>query len=740
MDVFDVYAKLSLKSEDYDKGLEEAKNKTAGFANALSNALGGAVSVVGTATIAAVTAVGTAVGSIVTQAVKSYADYEQLAGGVETLFKNSADTVKGYAEQSFQTAGISANQYMETVTSFSASLIQSLGGDTSQAAEVANMAIIDMADNANKMGTAIESIQFAYQGFAKQNYTMLDNLKLGYGGTKEEMERLLEDAEKLTGIKYDITNLSDVYNAIHAIQVELGIAGTTAQEAATTISGSWNMVKASWQDLLTSIAGGGQEMTIAIDNLVASAETFVTNLVPVIQQSLLGVANLIAGIAPIIATAIPELINTLVPIFLDAVMVIVQTLVSSLPTILTTVIDSITGILPNLVAVFMSIFDTLLTTLLPAITNLAIQLVLALAQSITDNAAQVMTSIVTLIEYIVQVFLNNLPEIITVGLQLILAIVDGLLTNMHQITDAVMTIVSTAIQVILENLPEFLDLGVQILGHIALGIVMAIPMLLVSIGKVLGIVDDAKDKVKDGTNDMNSLVNGTEKHVSNSTMQINSMMSDAKNNLQDTSNYMNDLTYQSRDNARQISEDIVDVAKETKLSVDRFITSGVMHTLNLGLDKANEFIKEFEQIIKRAIDLIKDLGNTVAMPRIDASNVLDGCSSIVDAVQDAINSLSSLNGMSASASVNFGGGHAAGGWMTAGTSYLVGELGPELVTPTKSGYVHTAEETASMLNGGNSGQSYVININGDVYDDARSMKQKFRNAMIDVLQEQMLYG
>ncbi len=190
--------------------------------------------------------------SVGKQALDSYADYEQLVGGVETLFKDNASTVENYANNAYKTAGLSANDYMETITGFSASLLQSLNGDTAKVAEVGNMAVTDMADNANKMGTDMSLIQNAYQGFAKQNYTMLDNLKLGYGGTKEEMQRLLSDAQKITGIKYDINNLNDVYQAIHAIQGKLDITGTTAKEANTTIQGSVSAMKSAWTNLLTS--------------------------------------------------------------------------------------------------------------------------------------------------------------------------------------------------------------------------------------------------------------------------------------------------------------------------------------------------------------------------------------------------------------------------------------------------------------------------------------------------------
>ena len=234
-------------------------------------------------------------------AVESYAEYEQLAGGVETLFKDSADVLMGYADKAYQTAGLSANDYMETVTSFSASLLQSLGGDTAAAADYADQAIIDMSDNANKMGTSIEMIQNAYQGFAKQNYTMLDNLKLGYGGTKEEMQRLLDDAEKISGIKYDISSFADITQAIHVIQTELDITGTTALEASSTIQGSASAMKASWKNLMVGLADENANFDLLLENFIASVGTFAQNLIPRIKVALGGVINLIKELVPEIA-------------------------------------------------------------------------------------------------------------------------------------------------------------------------------------------------------------------------------------------------------------------------------------------------------------------------------------------------------------------------------------------------------------------------------------------------------
>lgn len=286
--------------------------------NSISGHFGGLTKTV-LKTTAAITAAFTALSvTITTMAVNAYADYEQLTGGIETMFKNSAEKVKGYAEDAFYTAGVDANRYMELVTSFSASLISSLKNDTEQAAEVANMALIDMSDNVAKLGSTMESIQTAYQGFSKQQYQLLDNLKLGYFGTKTEMERLLKDAEAYSGVKYDINNLADVYKAIHAIQEKLGITGTTAKEAEKTISGAANMVKASWKNVLTAIAGGG-DMDKAIKNFTFSVSKYFKNLVPVVKRALSGVGGLIAQVAPQMIETLASSLVQAIPYLIEAV-------------------------------------------------------------------------------------------------------------------------------------------------------------------------------------------------------------------------------------------------------------------------------------------------------------------------------------------------------------------------------------------------------------------------------------
>lgn len=371
MNVFDLAATLTLDTSEYSSALKNAEQQTSEIAQSaeqkasgLGSKVGGFLKVGAAAGVAAVTAAAAAVGSLVRQSVDSYAEYEQLVGGVETLFKDSADTVQQYAANAYQTAGLSANEYMETVTSFSASLLQSLGGDTAEAAKIADMAIIDMSDNANKMGSDMTSIQMAYQGFAKQNYTMLDNLKLGYGGTKQEMERLIDDANKLReaqGLAADLTidSYADVVEAIHTVQTEIGITGTTAKEASTTIQGSIGQMKSAWQNLLTGLADPNADLSKLFDNLVDSASTVVDNLLPVVEQALVSIGDLIATGIPKLFERLPEILTTVVPALISAAISLVAQLVAALPEIMAGLIEAIPTILASIMEAFGPLVESL---------------------------------------------------------------------------------------------------------------------------------------------------------------------------------------------------------------------------------------------------------------------------------------------------------------------------------------------------------------------------------------------
>lgn len=362
---------------------EDVEKKTSGLSEKLKSGLGKAGSVAAGVATAAATAAVSAMSTIGTESVKAFAAYEQNIGGVETLFKDSADKVIKNAERAYKTAGVSANEYMAGVTSFSASLLQSLGGDTEKAAEVADTAFRDMSDNANKFGTDMQSIQNAYQGFAKQNYTMLDNLKLGYGGTKTEMERLLADAEKISGVHYDISNLSDVYGAIHVIQEEMGVTGTTAEEAEKTISGSFNSMKASASNLLVAIASG-EGVDTALQEFLSSVATLGENLMPVIEQILTTIVDMLPVFIEKIISVLPGLIQTLFPALLQGTVAIIQALIEALPQLIEMIAEMLPDMLPTIVEAVLSIIPMLIDYL-PDFIAAGFKLLVGLAEGILNS-------------------------------------------------------------------------------------------------------------------------------------------------------------------------------------------------------------------------------------------------------------------------------------------------------------------------------------------------------------------
>lgn len=357
--------------KNMNKSMKDATN-TASKMSSVMKGIGSSAIKVGKGLAVAGAAAATAVTALVSKSVGAFADYEQLTGGVETLFGAGGRSVEEYAQsvgksvsdvqgkydslmsaqnvvlenanKAYMTAGMSANEYMDTVTGFSASLISSLGGDTNKAADYANSALVDMSDNANKMGTNMTDIQNAYQGFAKQNYTMLDNLKLGYGGTQAEMKRLLSDAQKITGQKYDISSFADITQAIHAIQTQMDITGTTAKEASTTISGSWGSLKAAFENTLVSLTTGGKMFDQSLDALVDSAKTFGQNVIPAITGALSGVGSLIESLAPVIVAELPSMVSDILPHLVSATKSLVTGLISQLPALGKAVLDAIPSI------------------------------------------------------------------------------------------------------------------------------------------------------------------------------------------------------------------------------------------------------------------------------------------------------------------------------------------------------------------------------------------------------------
>lgn len=422
MNIFELFGRIAIDNSTANNAIEDTAEKSESLKSRMSDAfekIGGAAVAMGKVVAAGIGVGAAAIGALTKSALDGYADYEQLVGGVETLFGTGGQSYKDYAnsinqstesikefqkqhglvvdgiigtntatamkksydqmqaaekkvlnnaKKAYKTAGLSANEYMETVTGFSASLIASLEGDTLKAADYADMAITDMSDNANKMGSSIESLQNAYSGFAKQNYTMLDNLKLGYGGTKEEMQRLLEDATALSGVKYDIENYADVVDAIHVIQTEMGITGTTAKEASETISGSVAAMKGAWSNLVAGLGNDTADLDMLISDFIDSSVTAIDNIVPRIETILLGIAETVTRLVPIISERLPGLLETLLPPLLEGAVGLFNGLVSALPTLLqilieqapfiaTSICTALLGTIPQFVEIGKQLFE-----------------------------------------------------------------------------------------------------------------------------------------------------------------------------------------------------------------------------------------------------------------------------------------------------------------------------------------------------------------------------------------------
>lgn len=432
------------------------------------------------------------IGKALSSAVMEGANLEQSLGGIETLFKESADKVKQNAANAYRTAGMSANEYMELTTSFSASLLKSLANDTAKSADVADMAMTDMSDNANKMGSNMEDIKNAYQGFAKQNYTMLDNLKLGYGGTKTEMERLLADAQKITGVKYDINNLSDVYNAIHVIQGELGITGTTSKEAASTISGSFSAMKSAFKNVLGEISLG-MDIKPALNAL---ADTVVTFLVGNLSPAIWNIASALPGAVISFAQAIgPQLASA----FASILPLISQGFNEGIPQIIESAQNMISQFCANI------------QENLPAFAQNGVSIITSITNGILQNLPAIVSSAGDMITEFTVTILNSLPEILSMGSQLILNLVNGIINNLPQIVSAALNAIVKFVFTIAQNLPKILQTGIEIIGKLAAGLIRAIPSLVSKIPQIIASVKNAfmnTDWLSIGTNIIKGIANG----------------------------------------------------------------------------------------------------------------------------------------------------------------------------------------------------------------------------------------
>lgn len=541
MNLFELCVKIGADVSEVDKSIAETGTKTSAFGEKLKSGLATA----GKVAVAGVAAGAAALGTLGTKAVEAYADYEQLVGGVETLFGTSAKSAEEYAaqtgesvdnvrmkwaslsraqniimykaENAYKTAGLSANEYMETVTSFAASLVASMDGDTEAAAKRADLAITDMADNANKMGTSMESIQNAYQGFAKQNYSMLDNLKLGYGGTSNEMYRLLSDAKEIDktfdavfsiDAKGHLTaGYADIVQAIHIVQTEMGITGTTAKEAGETIQGSFGQMKASWQNLVTGMADPDQDLGVLVGNFTDSVVIAGNNLIPRIQELLPRIVEATTSLIGTASEQLPAILSTVLPSLVEGATNLVTGLMAALPSVLSVLADVAPTVINTLVPA--------LIELLPQITQTGIDVIVSLAQGIADALPQLIPAATDAIIKIVEVLTSpeNLGNLIDAALAIILALVDGLVDAAPKLIAAVPDIIANLVTAIIVNMPKILEAGVEITMSLADGLIKALPELIAAIpnlilGIVQGIIDNLPEIIMAGPKIIVALATG----------------------------------------------------------------------------------------------------------------------------------------------------------------------------------------------------------------------------------------
>lgn len=483
-DIGNAYVQIIPSADGIGNSISKLLNKEADSAgksagSKLSGALGGALKTglgVATAAVGAATA---AVGAFASAAVSSYASYEQLVGGVDKLYGDASQKLQEFADQAYMTSGMSANAYMETATSFSAALINSLGGDVDAAADMTDVAMKAISDNVNVFGSDMESVTNAFQGFAKQNYTMLDNLKLGYGGTKEEMQRLIEDANEwgaANGKASDlsINSFSDVVQAIQQIQEKQNIAGTTAAEAMKTIEGSANATKSAWSNVITAI-GRGEGLDKALSGLTTAlfgeneGEGLLAQVIPRIQTTMESIGTFISTVAPMITERLPDLINSIVPGLLNSAKTMVASLGQGL-------LAAIPEIIPTVTQLITDLADMLISAL-PMVIQVGTEIILSLVTGISQALPQLIPKLVEVVTQITTSLVDNIPMLIDAGIQLLSGLAEGLLNALPVLIESLPTIIQSLIDALITGLPMLIEGAIQLVA----GVIAALPQILVAL-------------------------------------------------------------------------------------------------------------------------------------------------------------------------------------------------------------------------------------------------------------------
>lgn len=472
---FEVLAKLGLDTSGYEGDLNDALKDTEGKVSKATGGFGKALGTAGKVIAGATTAAATAVGALATQSVNAYADFEQLEGGIETLFGDAAPKVMANAEKAFQSAGQSMNQYMDTSIQSAAALINSLEGDQAKAADLMDMSIVDMADNVNKMGTSMEGVQNAYRGFSRGNFTMLDNLALGFAGTKEGMQQLLDKAHELSGVDYNIDSYADIVQAIHVVQEEMGVAGTTMKEGTETVSGSIAQLGSAWQNLVAGFGKEDADLGALIGNVVDAASTVLDNIQPVLERTLEGIGNFVSQAAPIIAEQLPQILEGALPSLLNAAIDLVNSLLEALPGIL----SALTSQIPT----FVTQIAQMLQTLAPKLITSVMEIVRQLAVGIADALPEIIEAITNIVIEIANALTDPdmLTKLLSAALWIIEALARGLLEALPKLIEALPQIIQNIVDFLVQAAPMIIGAA----GDIVMALVQALPTIIASLIEAL---------------------------------------------------------------------------------------------------------------------------------------------------------------------------------------------------------------------------------------------------------------
>lgn len=461
MDLLELFVKIGVDDSGLDSGLSSAEAKSESTLGKLSSGVANVGKFMAKAGLAATTAVAGGIAAITKASVDSFGEYEQLVGGVETLFGDSASKVIADSQEAFKTAGMNANEYMETSIQSAAALINSLGGDQAKAAELMNMSITDMADNVNKMGTDMEAVQNAYRGFSRGNFTMLDNLALGFAGTKEGMQELLDKAQEVSGVEYDISSYSDIVEAIHVVQNEMGITGTTAKEASSTIQGSFSSLKSAWDNLVTGMADPNADITQLVTNVVESAGTALGNLIPVVEQALTTAGTVVEKLVPEIMNQLPGLI---------------------------------TGTLPTLLKSAVNVISSIAKAILqnaPLLLQTGIELLVDLINGFAEGLPQAIPMIVDAVMQIAEVLIDNADKLIDAGINLITALIDGFIEAEPKLIQKMPELLEKMAKAIISGAVKLGSAMIKLAGVMIKNFVSKIPDYAKAAGKIIDVIAKA---------------------------------------------------------------------------------------------------------------------------------------------------------------------------------------------------------------------------------------------------------